>query len=286
MEKEILRFEQVTGRGRKFPIQNVNFTMKSGYIYGLTGRNGAGKSTLIKTILHEQSRYKGAIYVDGIPVKENYAAACRKIGYVSEDNVFFEKCTAMQNAEALGVFYDDFQIERFCKQMQAFDVPVSKQYGAMSRGEKLKCQLAFAIAHQPVLYLIDEATAGMDAVFRLQFFDCMRRLVEDESCGVLLTSHITTDLERNTDYSAVMENDSLAGGQRALTGFYGRMTGNRRRYVSNNRRQTTAVFGKIFCERKNMVSRLFRVQICGIYDVFLWHYRLAVSLSGRVGVHS
>ena len=70
MEKEILRFEQVTGKGRKFPIQNVDFTMESGYIYGLTGRNGAGKSTLIKTILHEQSRYKGAIYVDGIPVKE------------------------------------------------------------------------------------------------------------------------------------------------------------------------------------------------------------------------
>lgn len=70
---------------------------------------------------------------------------------------------------SVGRFYDDFQIERFCKQMQAFDVPVSKQYGAMSRGEKLKCQLAFAIAHQPVLYLIDEATAGMDAVFRLQF---------------------------------------------------------------------------------------------------------------------
>ena len=90
LEKEILRFEQVTGRGRKFPIQNVDFTMKSGYIYGLTGRNGAGKSTLIKTILHEQSRYKGAIYVDGIPVKENYAAACRKIGYVSEDNVFLK----------------------------------------------------------------------------------------------------------------------------------------------------------------------------------------------------
>ena len=56
MEKEILRFEQVTGKGRKFRLQNVDFTMKSGYIYGLTGRNGAGKSTLIKTILHEQSR--------------------------------------------------------------------------------------------------------------------------------------------------------------------------------------------------------------------------------------
>lgn len=66
LEKEILRFEQVTGKGRKFRLQNVDFTMKSGYIYGLTGRNGAGKSTLIKTILHEQSRYNGAIYVDGI----------------------------------------------------------------------------------------------------------------------------------------------------------------------------------------------------------------------------
>lgn len=196
MEKEILRFEQVTGKGRKFRLQNVDFTMKSGYIYGLTGRNGAGKSTLIKTILHEQPRYKGAIYVDGIPVKENYAAACRKIGYVSEDNVFFEKCTAMQNAEALGVFYDDFQIERFCKQM-----------------------LAFAIAHQPVLYLIDEATAGMDAVFRLQFFDCMRRLVEDESCGVLLTSHITSELERNTDYSAFMENGQFSGWTESIDGI-------------------------------------------------------------------
>lgn len=136
-----------------------------------------------------------------------------------EDNVFFEKCTAMQNAEALGVFYDDFQIERFCKQMQAFDVPVSKQYGAMSRGEKLKCQLAFAIAHQPVLYLIDEATAGMDAVFRLQFFDCMRRLVEDESCGVLLTSHITSELERNTDYSAFMENGQFSGWTESIDGI-------------------------------------------------------------------
>ena len=104
MEKEILRFEQVTGKGRKFPIQNVDFTMESGYIYGLTGRNGAGKSTLIKTILHEQSRYKGAIYVDGIPVKETYAAACRKIGYVSEDNVFFEKLYGNAKCRSVGVF--------------------------------------------------------------------------------------------------------------------------------------------------------------------------------------
>lgn len=219
MEKEILQFRQVTGKRRKFRLQNVDFTMKSGYIYGLTGKNGAGKTTLMKMILHERSRYNGAIYVDGICVKENYAAANQKIGYVSEDNIFFEKCTALQNAEALGVFYDDFQIERFCGQMRAFDVSVSKQYGAMSRGEKLKCQLAFAIAHQPVLYLLDEVTAGMDSVFRIQFFDCMRRLVEDESCGVLLTSHMTADLERNTDYSAVMENGHFSGWTESIDGI-------------------------------------------------------------------
>ena len=109
--------------------------------------------------------------------------------------------------------------------MQAFDVPVSKQYGVMSRGEKLKCQLAFAIAHQPVLYLIDEATAGMDAVFRLQFFDCMRRLVEDESCGVLLTSHITSELERNTDYSAFMENGQFSGWSESFVGMFGLVVG-------------------------------------------------------------
>ena len=90
MEKEILQFEQVTGKGRKFRLQNVDFTMKSGYIYGLTGRNGAGKSTLIKTILHEQSRYNGAIYVDGIPVKENYAAACRKMDMYPRTTYFLK----------------------------------------------------------------------------------------------------------------------------------------------------------------------------------------------------
>ena len=110
MEKEILRFEQVTGRGRKFPIQNVDFTMKSGYIYGLTGRNGAGKSTLIKTILHEQSRYKGAIYVDGIPVKEKFMRrhAVKSDMYPRTTYFFRKNVRQCKNAEALGRFFMRF----------------------------------------------------------------------------------------------------------------------------------------------------------------------------------
>ena len=79
----------------------------------------------------------------------------------------------------------------------------------MSRGEKLKFQLAFAIAHQPCLYLIDEATAGMDPVFRKEFFEILQRLIVDEQASILMTSHIVSEIQRKTDYVGVMKEGKL-----------------------------------------------------------------------------
>lgn len=209
--KTVLSFEHVTGRKRKFRLKDIDMELHAGYIYGLMGENGAGKTTLMKYILEEHCQYEGEIYVDGENIRKNHAGLMNKVGYVSEDNHFFGERTGAQNAQILGLLYDDFSIGRFREAMDQMELSAAKVYKRMSRGERLKFQLAFAIAHHPCIYLLDEATAGMDPVFRLELFDMLRNLIKDETCAVLMTSHIQSEIEMKTDYVAVMKDGRLGG---------------------------------------------------------------------------
>lgn len=209
-EKNILSFEGVTGKKKKFSLHNINFTLEAGYIYGMVGKNGAGKTTLMKYIMEEKSKYTGRILLKGRDIKKQYEWAMNHIGFVSEDNEFFGDRTAKQNAQILSVLYDDFNMDKFLKATDELEISVNKTYKKMSRGEKLKFQLAFAIAHDPVLYLLDEVTVGMDPVFRIQFFDVLRKLIAQESCCVLMTSHVLSEIQAKTDYVARMQDGTLS----------------------------------------------------------------------------
>lgn len=207
--RTVLTFDHVTGKKGKFRLKDISLSLQAGYIYGLAGKNGAGKTTLMKYILEEHCRYEGKIYLDGEDISSDHARTMNKAGYVSEDNSFFEERTGVQNAEILGSLYDDFSMERFREAMKTMEMTGTKAYKRMSRGERLKFQLAFAIAHSPRLYLLDEATAGMDPVFRRELFDMLRHLIKDGQCTVLMTSHIRSEIEEKTDYVAVMEDGAL-----------------------------------------------------------------------------
>lgn len=209
-ESTVLQFAHVTGKKKKFYLNDISFAMQPGYIYGMVGENGAGKTTLMRYILEEKNRYDGKIFVNGVDIADHHAMLMNRIGYVSEDNEFFDACSGTENAKTLGLLYDDFQMELFRESAAAMQLSTAKIYGKMSRGERLKFQLAFAIAHRPSLYLLDEVTAGMDAVFRLELFELLRKLIRDETCSILLTSHITSEIERETDYVAVMEHGTLS----------------------------------------------------------------------------
>ncbi len=208
-EHTVLTFRNVTGRKRKFHLQDINMELEPGFIYSLIGPNGAGKTTLMKYILEEDCRYQGEILVNGINVRTERVKAMSQIGFVSEDHAFFGNRTGRQNASLLGMFYENFSMERFGQAMKEMEVPENRIYKSMSRGEKLKFQIAFAMAYRPCIYLMDEATAGMDPVFKLEFFDMLRNLIRDESCSVLMTTHIMSEVERQTDYVAVMEDGHL-----------------------------------------------------------------------------
>lgn len=115
--------------------------------------------------MNRKKRYTGEFLLDGQEIHADLLRTLDAVGFVSEENKFLDNRTAGQNALMLGRFYSQFDRKLFGQTMENFGLSARKNVGQMSRGELMKFQLAFAAAHRPRLYLLDEATAGMDPVF-------------------------------------------------------------------------------------------------------------------------
>ena len=209
MEKTILEFEHVTGTRRKFHLDDINFSLPAGYLMGLAGKNGAGKTTLFDYIMNPKCRYTGTIRICGEDIRKDHVKARDVIGFVSEHNPFFENYSAMDNVKLLGHFYTTFDEDVFKNAMKKMELSTSKVVGKMSRGELMRFQVAFAMAHGTKLYLLDEATAGMDPVFRVDFFKILNEIIADEQASVLMATHLAEELEHKMDYIGVMDAGKL-----------------------------------------------------------------------------
>ena len=205
----LLEFEHVTGTSKKFHLEDVTFSLPAGYIMGLAGKNGAGKTTLIDYIINPQKKYSGTIRIGGEDIHNNHAYLNNRIGFVSEENKFLKERSAAQNAEILGAFYENWDMDLFQNALRKMNLSPTKVVGKMSRGELMKFQMAFAVAHKPVLYLLDEVTAGMDPVFRIDFFKMLHEVIEAEEASVLMTSHIHDEITKKMDYAGVLEKGKL-----------------------------------------------------------------------------
>ncbi len=207
--KMILEFINVTGTSRKYALQNINFSLEAGYIMGLAGKNGAGKSTFLDYIMNPKQQYTGEIRINGINIRENHRYMMNKIGFISDRNPFLMDRTAEQNAEILGSLYEEWDKGTFYNAMKKMELSVKKTVGKMSRGEMFKFQTAFAMAHKPAIYLIDEATAGMDPVFRIDYFKMLQEIIADETASIVMTSHIQDEIHRKMDFVGLMEDGRL-----------------------------------------------------------------------------
>ena len=209
MEEMLLEFEHVSGTKGKFRLEDISFALPAGYIMGLMGPNGAGQSTLMSYIMQENVKYTGTIRVGGVDIKENHAYMKNYIGFVSEDNQFLDDYSGMDNAKLLGMFYEKFDVELFKESMKEMGVSTGTPYKKLSRGEKLKFQMAFAMAHSPKIYLLDEVTVGMDPVFRIDFFKILQKVIENEQASVLMTSHIESEMKQKTDFAGIIKDGKL-----------------------------------------------------------------------------
>lgn len=206
----ILEFKNVSGRNKHFNLRNVSFSLEAGYIMGLAGKNGAGKSTLFDYIMNPKQQYTGDIFIEGVNIRDCHYQMMNRIGFISDNNKgFLMEKSAKENMQIFGVLYDDWDEKRFFQAMQKMNLSVGKVVGKMSRGEMFKFQTAFAMAHRPAIYLIDEATAGMDPVFRIDYFKILQEIIAEEDASILMTSHIQDEIQRKMDFVGVMEDGKL-----------------------------------------------------------------------------
>ena len=205
----MLEFKNVTGVSKGFNLKDISFNAPKGYITAIVGANGAGKSTLLNYIFDMKKHYSGEILYDGKDIRENFNEFRNITSFISDERRFFEENTASENAKLLSNFYDKWNQELFNKCMKELSVPKNTKLSKLSRGEYIKFQLALSVAHDTKLYLLDEATAGMDPVFRKDFYKFLHELIATEEVTILTVTHIEEDIYSHMDYVGTLKNGEI-----------------------------------------------------------------------------
>lgn len=183
-----------------FTLQDVNIELPKGYIMGLIGENGAGKTTLLNLILGLYKPTKGQIIIDGMTYENQEKEIRNLLGYVLVDDVFSGEMKLIEQADMYGKYYDNYDRTLFLEYCKRFELEEKKKYKKLSKGEKLKFQFAFALAHKPKLLILDEPTANFDPEFREEFLQIITEFVANGENSVLLATHMTEELDRFADY--------------------------------------------------------------------------------------
>lgn len=209
----MLKLEQVQKRRNRFLLDNISIELPEGYIMGLIGENGAGKTTLFQILAGLLSADKGEIRLDGISLAEDEAAVKQEIGAVLHGDMFDVRDTLLRNGNRYGRFYRRYEESSLKERMAEFGLDGRKKYGRLSKGEKLKFAMAFALSHKPKLLLLDEPAANFDKEFRTLFVKVLRDYVADGENTVILSTHLTSDIDMLADYLLF-----LKGGRQLLYG--------------------------------------------------------------------
>lgn len=183
-----------------FALDHVNLTIPGGTIMGLIGENGAGKTTTIKCILNLIRRDEGSITILGKDNLQDERAAKLEVGVVLDECFFHDSLRPQDLKRILGPVYPDWDDGLYEDYLKKFQLPERKFIKEFSRGMKMKLSLAAALAHRPKLLILDEATAGLDPVVRDEILDEFLNFICDEDHAILISSHITSDLEKAADY--------------------------------------------------------------------------------------
>ena len=186
-------------------LQDISFTLEPGYIFGLIGRNGAGKTSLIRTIMNLYRKDSGNVIVNGCPMDTMEREAKDQIGFVLDEFLFEEKLSIAANGKLFGATYTAYDHELFLRFCSRFGLNPKQKTGKLSKGQKARFQLAFALSHQAKLFIMDEPAAGLDPLFRRELTGYMQELVENGTRSILFSTHLTSDLDQIGDYIALID---------------------------------------------------------------------------------
>ena len=197
--KNAIEVKHLTKKYQLFTLDDVSFTVPGGTIVGLIGENGAGKSTTLKCILNLIRRDGGEIALLEKDNIKDERAVKEDIGVVLDDTGFHDTLTADMVGNILSHIYQKWDKNLYQELLKRYDLPKNLFLKEFSKGMKMKLSIAAALAHHPKLLILDEPTSGLDPVVRDEILDEFFAFIRDEDHAILMSSHITTDLEKVAD---------------------------------------------------------------------------------------
>lgn len=209
-----IEIQGLTKRYDGFTLDSVSFNVPKGSIMGFIGQNGAGKSTTINTILGIIRPDEGSIRVFGMDSRKQEQQIKKDIAAVFDELPFHDQLNARALDRILKNVFENWSSETFRSYLERFQLPEKKKFGRFSKGMKMKLQIAAALSHGAKLLIMDEATTGLDPVVRNEILDIFLEYLQDEDHTILMSSHITSDLEKIADSVTFIDR-----GRILLTGY-------------------------------------------------------------------
>ena len=183
---------------KDFVLDHVSFTVPSGSIVGLIGENGAGKSTTINAALGLIQKEDGVVSI--LDKEELDGDVKEQIGVVFDGSNYPEILSPRKLNRVMKNIYRTWDERVYFGLLKQFSLPVDKKIKQFSKGMKMKLAISAAFSHHSRLLVLDEATSGLDPVVRDDILDMLLDFVQDEEHSILVSSHITSDLEKIADY--------------------------------------------------------------------------------------
>ncbi len=197
-----------------FKLDNVSFSVPKGSIMGFIGQNGAGKTTTIKAILNIISKDSGTIKMLGLDNIENELEIKEQIAVVFDELPIHDALNIKNINIIMRDVFQQWDESVFFGYTERFGLPVKKKISQFSKGMKMKLQIAIALSHKAKLLVMDEATTGLDPVVRSEILDIFLEYLQDENNSILMSSHITSDLEKIADSVTFIDKGKIL-----LTGY-------------------------------------------------------------------
>ena len=196
-----------------FKLDKISFAVPEGSVCGFIGQNGAGKTTTINLILDVIKKDAGEVLLFGQPVDGKSASLREDVGVVFDEMGFHDFMTGKDINIMMKNIYKNWDEEVFFDYLKRFSLPSKKPCGKFSRGMRMKLQIAVALSHHAKMLIMDEPTSGLDPIVRNEMINIFREFVVEEDHTILLSSHITGDLEKIADEVVFID-----GGRIVLSG--------------------------------------------------------------------
>lgn len=204
----LLKLTDVKKQYKGFSL-NCSLELQEGCVTGLIGRNGAGKSTTFKAILDLIRTDEGEIEIFGKPKSQLTVQDREKIGVVLADSGFSGYLSVKDIIPVVENLYPDFEKKKFLDRCGKFRIPMDRKIKEFSTGMRAKLKILLAVSQNARLLILDEPTAGLDVIARNTLLDMLREFMEEDGHGILVSSHISTDLEGLCDDIYMIDNGNV-----------------------------------------------------------------------------